>query len=363
MTVIDKILSEWSYRCSDGIVDMNNPTKVAILNAILEENGVDLEQDKITEPKAEPADTTFTDSPEEFTKFVLNKYAVEKQIITGLDSLYNAIQKSPEKDKLFNIIKTSGNRSLTAGKSSIQSIEGTLFNLIMSFIKIKNGEPSELWFAIMYSGKAKGGVAKGDDAEADVKIDNNTGVSIKNYSQISSLDFGALPSDELKRFKTITNLLIILTDVKFTAGLGRDSLQGLLDFIKTPKFQSDLKELLKIGKDTNIKALKNIYNVISPYLPDGDTEKLVDEFIDGEEGINKLIAKKIEKVQWWAVIYKNDLYLEPSDIVVSKLRSKEGQLTPIFGQIKGNNLFVNGNRLLGIESKKSKKITEDDDTI
>jgi hypothetical protein len=42
MTVIDKILNEWSYRCSDGIVDMNNPTKVAILNAILEENGVDL---------------------------------------------------------------------------------------------------------------------------------------------------------------------------------------------------------------------------------------------------------------------------------------------------------------------------------
>jgi hypothetical protein len=46
MTVIDKILSEWSYRCSDGIVDMNNPTKRAILNAILEENGVDLDQIK-----------------------------------------------------------------------------------------------------------------------------------------------------------------------------------------------------------------------------------------------------------------------------------------------------------------------------
>jgi hypothetical protein len=41
MTVIDKILNEWSYRCSDGIVDMNNPTKRAILNAILEENGLD----------------------------------------------------------------------------------------------------------------------------------------------------------------------------------------------------------------------------------------------------------------------------------------------------------------------------------
>jgi len=50
MTVIDKILNEWSYRCSDGIVDMNNPTKREILNIILKENGVELEEAK---PKKE----------------------------------------------------------------------------------------------------------------------------------------------------------------------------------------------------------------------------------------------------------------------------------------------------------------------
>lgn len=361
MTVIDKILNEWSYRCSDGIVDMNNPTKVAILNAILEEKGVDLEQDKITEPKAEPTNTTFANSSEEFTDFIKQKYTEEGQTINGLDLLYDAIQKSPEKDELFNLIKTSGNRSLKSGKSSIQGIEGTLFDLIISFVRMKSGEPSELWFAIMYDGKAKGGVQK-DDAETDVKI-GDIGVSIKNYSKINTLDFGALPPEELKRFKTITNLLIILTDVKFTAGLGRDSLQGLLDFIKTPSFQKDLKELLKIGKDTNIKSLENIYKIIYPYLPDGDTEKLVDEFIDGNDGINKLIAKKIEKVQWWAVIYKNDLYLEESSAVVSKLHLKHNELSPVFMQIKGNNLFINGNILLGIESKRNKKITEEEDTI
>jgi len=38
MTVIDKILSEWSYRCSDGIVDLNNVNKVKILFEILEED-------------------------------------------------------------------------------------------------------------------------------------------------------------------------------------------------------------------------------------------------------------------------------------------------------------------------------------
>jgi hypothetical protein len=41
MTVIDQILNEWSFRCHDGIVDMNDPTKVSILNEILKEFNVD----------------------------------------------------------------------------------------------------------------------------------------------------------------------------------------------------------------------------------------------------------------------------------------------------------------------------------
>jgi len=41
MTVIDKILKEWAYRCSDGIVDLNDPTKVTVLEEILKEFGVE----------------------------------------------------------------------------------------------------------------------------------------------------------------------------------------------------------------------------------------------------------------------------------------------------------------------------------
>jgi hypothetical protein len=37
MTVIDQILNEWSFRCHDGIVDMNDPTKVSILQEIIQE--------------------------------------------------------------------------------------------------------------------------------------------------------------------------------------------------------------------------------------------------------------------------------------------------------------------------------------
>lgn len=355
MTVIDKILQEWSFRCHDGVVDLNNPEKVALLENIFEEFGIDEKQARIfkkatntqqtTEPQPEPVNTTFTESPEEFTKFVLEKYAVQDQTITGLDSLYNAILKSSEKDKLFLLIQNSGNRPLKSGVSSIQSTEGDLFNLVVSFIKMKNGDPSELWFAIMYDGKAKGGVAKGDDIESDVDI-NGTGVSIKNYTSIANLDFGSLPADELKKLKQIINLLVVLTGVEFTAGLGRDSINNLLKTLKTPSFQEDLEGILKLGEDTKIPSLKNIYNTIIRYLPNRNVNELVDEFVDGVNGINKLIANKITKVKWWAIISKNTLYLEPSDIIASRLHSKDGQLSPVFAQIKGNNLFVNGNKLL-----------------
>ena len=42
MTVIDKILNEWAYRCSDGVVDINNTNKKAILDEILKEYNIDL---------------------------------------------------------------------------------------------------------------------------------------------------------------------------------------------------------------------------------------------------------------------------------------------------------------------------------
>jgi hypothetical protein len=58
MNVIDKILNEWSFRCHDGIVDMNDPTKVSILNEILDEYGVD-EAGRGRPPKPAPPEDTY----------------------------------------------------------------------------------------------------------------------------------------------------------------------------------------------------------------------------------------------------------------------------------------------------------------
>lgn len=37
MTVIDHILNEWSFRCHDGVVDVNNPIKLSLLQEIVQE--------------------------------------------------------------------------------------------------------------------------------------------------------------------------------------------------------------------------------------------------------------------------------------------------------------------------------------
>ena len=42
MKVTDEILNEWSFRCHDGIVDLNDPKKLRILKEILDENGISL---------------------------------------------------------------------------------------------------------------------------------------------------------------------------------------------------------------------------------------------------------------------------------------------------------------------------------
>ncbi len=42
MKVTDEILNEWSFRCHDGIVDLNDLKKLRILKEILDENGIDL---------------------------------------------------------------------------------------------------------------------------------------------------------------------------------------------------------------------------------------------------------------------------------------------------------------------------------
>ena len=107
MTVIDKILNEWAYRCSDGVVDFNNPQKFTLLEEILSEYDLDEKQARIIKnlfKKDKEQSQASLDNAEDFSNFIQTKYAVAGQSINGLDNLYNAIQSSSKKDELMNLI-------------------------------------------------------------------------------------------------------------------------------------------------------------------------------------------------------------------------------------------------------------------
>ena len=58
MIVTDEILNEWSFRCHDGIVDLNDPVKVSILHEIV--NEYELEESMLSLKSVKKRPTKFT---------------------------------------------------------------------------------------------------------------------------------------------------------------------------------------------------------------------------------------------------------------------------------------------------------------
>ena len=84
MSVVDKVVNEWAFRCKKGYPDMNNPDDMKILKEIYSEFGIVTEE----ETKQPPSKTV-------------------KDLITLLSAKTEEL--SPEQvDKLFNIINKTG---------------------------------------------------------------------------------------------------------------------------------------------------------------------------------------------------------------------------------------------------------------
>jgi hypothetical protein len=371
MTVIDQILNEWSFRCHDGIVDMNDPKKVAILNVILEENGIESSDLKDVDPNSETTPNTpkkeLTEA-EKFEIFIIKKYAVPGQGIIGLQNLYTAIDKDPQKTDLLNIIEKTS-KTLTSGEISLNETDKKLFNLIMQYVKVSNGEPSELWFAILFGGQVEGGVKEEGKKQSDIVSDIKVGsskISLKNYTEINTLDFGSLSAENLAEIKHLFTIFSIISGKKLTPSLTRDSINNLFTVITSEEFLKKFEEFIEVvEKYPNIDILQKLYIVIKPLLKvstpdikDGkDIKEIVNNFI---KKINEIIKAKINTVNWWAIIKggKKDiqnLYLLPSDEVIKRITSTGGQLNSTIKQFKGNGLYVNGNTLLNISKPSSEK--------
>jgi len=105
MIVTDEILNEWSFRCHDGVVDLNDPKKVRILKEILDENGIDLLKEDQNEELADIFDYVGNDNSltkvevfDELAKYTYKYYSNEMgELKTVFPDTVNTISgKTPE---------------------------------------------------------------------------------------------------------------------------------------------------------------------------------------------------------------------------------------------------------------------------
>ena len=346
MKVIDKILNEWSFRCHDGIVDMNDPIKLSILNEVLEENNIANINESI--------ELSFTN----FENVIRKNHDPNNKVI-GLEQLYKIIKDHPENEKLFNLIETS-NKSLNPGVDSMTKLEEILFQLIYSNIKISNGHPSELWFAIIYDGKIVGGKKDPEtgDASADVDVKGKR-ISLKNYKDTSSVDLGTIPSKAASSLIQTIYLFKSLTGIEPDVNLSTTTLNNILQQIKEINFEDNLKKFLELPGLTDSSIGNNIYNLLVKKLDQTDNiETKADEFV---KQLNNNILDKINKVDYWILIEGDKIYIKSSEESSKKLTSNINYISPSITSLKNNHIFVNKSSFFKNKTSdsevKSEKIT------
>jgi len=177
MKVIDQILLEWAYRCPDGIVDINNPKKKAILDEILKE--FNIEEIDLNEV----GDVSYDD-------VIKNALKVEEiPKVQGKYKLGTNVNVNGEDAKIFKALYSvappkKGKSVETAGSKTTG-----------------NGEISMYWlFAHQEGHSAQGTQGQG---KPDLQIDN-VGVEVKAYDT-PRITLGRFSSDS-KNIESLNTL-------------------------------------------------------------------------------------------------------------------------------------------------------------
>jgi hypothetical protein len=291
MTVTDKILNEWSFRCHDGIVDFTNPSKLKVLFEILKPIiGEDIDDDILNALVS--ADPDIKKSVLSFIKKSSSKTA-EK---TGEDGFYAYLNKhnlTPEyigvlSDQIFEILsdnddldkfneyrkspKSLSNLSQTGNIVNILAETGISqesINQILNLIGTEGGRgigKGEILLALFF-GDAKISEGKGDltSSEGAVEIKGSgarLGDRGTNTSIFANSDLAKLAIDyEFESTKGIR----IDTLISYLAGEAdnKEVYKASVNFLKNVFPNIDITQFFTldtIKSDADIRsALKKIY--------------------------------------------------------------------------------------------------------
>jgi len=365
--MIDKIINEWTYQ-----LDAGYPTKESdyeILRSVLQETNM-LSEQEITQTilqakglveadKQEPEYDGSGSDEDIFTQVVNNNYVSIGQPIENLPALYNYIQKLPtEQQKNINEILFSKTPALPLETGQVQLVGGVkeLYDTILkSGVKVKNGHPSELWFAMVFKGSVAGAVGGKEGIESDVNLGTGEKISLKAYEK-ASFDFGTLEGEAFSYLKKFESMSEIVTGVGFQfASMTRSDINKALENLSAPAIQEDLRQFLSLESDVAIieklqsQIRFSLGNLIDATYPEKINK--VDEYFCTK--IDEFISKKLRTVDFWGfIINKNILYLRDVDTIFNSLKCIQHPKIPNLkilsdgvSNFKGGKLFVTGGPL------------------
>ena len=234
MNVIDKILQEWSYRCHDGIVDLTNPKKKAILDEILKEYNLE-ETDIISE------------GDETYDKVIKNALKIEEipqvQDSYDLGKDVNINGKDAETFKaLYAVAPPKKGKDIdTAGS------KGT-----------GNGEISMYWLFNFQPGHSAEGTQGG--GKPDLNIDGK-GVEVKAYDS-SRITLGRFSSDKdnIDLLNTLFGLDALVSTIEKTEG--KDKKASSLNFSRSDISRA-FNTLQDFSGNADLRELSTKYPLIN----------------------------------------------------------------------------------------------------
>jgi hypothetical protein len=239
MKVIDQILLEWAYRCPDGIVDINNPKKKAILDEILKEFNVSLGEVEGTEDKKLKSS--------EIGSVITSVYGENIPKPTQQVELGKDFNLSGEDAKVFAELfeKTptkAGSTTQTKGSG--------------------NGEVSVYW---LYSQNGFNVVDERGSDKPDLKI-NNIGVEVKAYD-VATITLGKFAKDKesLKLLNIVFGFRSLVSSIKNNdkeANPANFNSQDLINAFDQMFSFSKNDTLRKIAEENGFDIITEIYNKI-----------------------------------------------------------------------------------------------------
>jgi len=206
MNVVDKVLTEWAFRCKKGYPDMNNSDDMKILKEIYSEYGVVLEEEK---PKEEAGS-------EQLLAQIVTLLQTEKDNTKLLTRIYRTLTANPAIDALKRKLEDAGIDKNTFDNRN-------LYNEIINILQ--KGEKSDIESLVKYLEQSK------------IPVKGNI------YTQIPELS--------TQKLQAIGNL----TGAKGTTAMGKGEILFPLVFSDIKLRISEAGDFTRGGRSVELKAI------------------------------------------------------------------------------------------------------------